>query len=259
MGIELVNRRFFVPFIMAGDPTVEATLATVDVLAAEGADIIELGVPFTDPLADGPVIQLAAERGIKRCPSLQSVLDVLRKIRDKHPKLPVVVFTYANPLFRMGFAKAAAAMRAAGASAVLVVDLPPEEAGEHIAAMRAHDIDTIFLASPTTTPARLKLVGEVSRGFVYYVSRLGVTGAQRELSSSLGEEVSRVRAAVGSIPVAVGFGVSTGAQAREVAKIADGVIVGSAIVDRMAKAKSDSERLESVRVLTRELVAGVRG
>lgn len=258
MGIELTQRPFFVPFIMAGDPTIEATLATVDVLVAEGADIVELGVPFTDPLADGPVIQLAAERGIKSCPSLQSTLDVLRKIRDRHPKLPVVVFTYANPLFRMGFAKAGAAMRAAGASAVLVVDLPPEEAGEHIAAMRANDIDTIFLASPTTTPARLKLVGEASRGFVYYVSRLGVTGAQRELSSSLADEVARVRAAA-SIPVAVGFGVSTGAQAREVAKLAEGVIVGSAIVDRMAKAKSDSERVESVRALTRELVAGVRG
>lgn len=258
MGIELVNRRFFVPFIMAGDPTIEATLATVDVLAAEGADIIELGVPFTDPLADGPVIQLAAERGIKSCPSLLSTLEVIRTIRDRHPKLPIVVFTYANPLFRMGFAKAAAAMRNAGASAVLVVDLPPEEAAEHIEAMRANDIDTIFLASPTTTPARLKLVGEASRGFVYYVSRLGVTGAQRELSSSLAEEVARVRAAT-STPVAVGFGVSTGAQAREVAKIADGVIVGSALVDRMAKAKSDHERIESVRALTRELVAGVRG
>ncbi len=258
MGIELGGRRFFVPFIMAGDPTIEATLATVDVLVQEGADIVELGVPFTDPLADGPVIQAAAERGIKNCPSLQSALDVLRKIRERHPKLPVVVFTYANPLFRMGFVKAARAMRAAGASAVLVVDLPPEEASDHIAAMRGEDIDTVFLASPTTTPARLKLVGEASRGFVYYVSRLGVTGAQRELSTSLAEEVSRLRGAV-KIPIAVGFGVSNGEQARAVSRIADGVIVGSAIVDRMAKANSDSERVESVRALTRELVAGVRG
>ncbi len=258
MGIELGGSRFFVPFIMAGDPTVEATLATVDVLAQEGADVIELGVPFTDPLADGPVIQAAAERGIKSCPSLQSALEVLRRVRERHPRLPVVVFTYANPLFRMGFVKAAQAMRVAGASAVLVVDLPPEEAGDHIAAMRSQDIDTIFLASPTTTPERLKLVGEASRGFVYYVSRLGVTGAQRELSSSLAEEVARVRAAT-KIPVAVGFGVSNGEQARTVARFADGVIVGSAIVDRMAKASSDAERLASVRSLTRELIAGVRG
>jgi tryptophan synthase alpha chain len=258
VGIELSNKRFFVPFIMCGDPTIEATLAIVDVLVAEGADIVELGVPFTDPLADGPVIQLAAERGIKNCPSLQSTLDVLRKIRERHPKLPVVVFTYANPVFRMGFAKAASAMRAAGASAVLVVDLPPEEASEHIQAMRAQDIDTVFLASPTTTPARLKLVGEASRGFVYYVSRLGVTGAQRELSASLGEEVARVRAAT-KIPIAVGFGVSNGAQARSVAGLADGVIVGSAIVERIGKAKSGSERVDSVRALVRELVAGVRG
>ena len=257
MGIDLAGRRFFVPFIMAGDPTIEATVATVDVLVQEGADVVELGVPFTDPLADGPVIQAAAERGIKNCPSLQASLEVLRKIRERHQKLPIVVFTYANPLFRMGFEQAAKAMRVAGASAVLVVDLPPEEARDHIAAMRGQDIDTIFLASPTTTPARLALVGEASRGFVYYVSRLGVTGAQRELSTSLAQEVARVRAAV-KIPIAVGFGVSNGEQARAVARIADGVIVGSAIVDRMAKAKSDRERLESVRALTRELVLGVR-
>lgn len=257
MALDLPSRRFFVPFIMAGDPTVKDTLAIVDALVEEGADALELGVPFTDPMADGPVIQAAAERGLLVCPSLQSVFEVMRVIRARHPQLPLIVFTYANPLYVMGFAKAAAAMKAAGAAAVLVVDLPPEDAGEHVTAMRAHDIDTIFLASPTTTLERLKRIGELSRGFVYYVSRLGVTGVQRELSLSLGEEVARVRATT-KLPVAVGFGISTGAQARDVAKLAEGVIVGSAFVDRIAKVTTLDERTRSVRALARDIVAGVR-
>lgn len=258
MAIDLRGRRFFVPFIMAGDPTIDATLEIIDVLVEEGADVIELGVPFTDPLADGPVIQAAAERGLRSCPSLRSTLEVVRRIRARHAHLPIVVFTYANPLFVMGFVTAAAALREAGATAVLVVDLPPEEAEVHIRAMRQHDIDTIFLASPTTTTARLHVIGSASRGFVYYVSRLGVTGAQRELSSTLGEEVARVREAT-HLPVAVGFGVSNGAQARAVSRLADGVIVGSAIVECMARAANDAERVNGVRALVRELVEGIRG
>lgn len=257
-AIETLKRPFFVPFIMAGDPSVEATLAIVDALVEEGADVLELGVPFTDPLADGPVIQAAAERGIVNCPSLQSALDVVAKIHARHPKLPIVVFTYVNPVFAMGFAASAKAMQDAGASAVLVVDLPPEEAQEHVTAMRAHGIDTIFLASPTTSAERLERIGEMSRGFVYYVSRLGVTGAQRELPPLLAEEVARVRAAT-QLPVAVGFGISTGAHARSVAHSADGVVVGSAFVDRIGKGKNDAERVQAVRELAKEIVSGVRG
>lgn len=252
-----VRSPFFVPFIMAGDPSVEQTLAIVDALVEEGADVLELGVPFTDPLADGPVIQAAAERGIKNCPSLQSALDVVAQIHARHPKLPIVVFTYVNPVFRMGFEQAAKAMQTAGASAVLVVDLPPEEAEAHVTAMRAHGIDTIFLASPTTTTARLARIGELSRGFVYYVSRLGVTGAQRELPPQLAEQVAAVRNAT-RLPVAVGFGISTGEHAKAVAHLGDGVVVGSAFVDRIAKASSDADRIGSVRTLAKELVSGVR-
>jgi tryptophan synthase alpha chain len=140
---------------------------------------------------------------------------------------------------------------------VLVVDLPPEEAHDHVKAMRDHGIDTIFLASPTTTEARLKRIGELSRGFVYYVSRLGVTGAQRELPPQLADEVQRVRKAT-SLPVAVGFGISTGEHARAVGKLGDGVVVGSAFVDRIAKAKNDEDRVRAVKALAKEIVAGAR-
>lgn len=252
------NGRFFVPFIMAGDPSVMATLQVVDALVAAGADVLELGVPFTDPMADGPVIQAAAERGLRNCPSLRSTLGVVQAIHGRHPKLPIVVFTYLNPLFVMGFDAAAVAMKVAGAAGVLVIDLPPEESDAHVKAMRAQDIDTIFLASPTTTEARLKHIGELSRGFVYYVSRLGVTGVQRELSQTLGEELTRVRTVV-KLPIAVGFGIASGAQARAVAALAEGVVVGSAFVDRIAKAGSDAERVRQVSELARDIVTGVRG
>ena len=242
----------FIPFIVVGDPNLETSARAVEILIEEGADLIELGVPFSDALADGPVIQTASERASKNT-SLHDVFHFAEEILAKHPGFPFLLFTYLNPIMKMGIENFAKKAREVGIHSVLVVDLPPEEAQFYTETMAKMGVKTVFLASPTTTPERLKLVSEASTGFIYYVSRVGVTGVQSDVSSSLEVEVNKVRALTPK-PIAIGFGISTGEQARQVSRLADAVVVGSAFVKLIATDPS----LAKVRILAKEIRSNSR-
>jgi tryptophan synthase alpha chain len=217
-----------VAFLTAGDPSLDATVGAALALEAAGVDVLELGVPFSDPLADGPVIQRSSERALARGVTLARVLETVARIREKS-ELPLVLFSYLNPLLQRGVERVLQDAARAGVDGVLVTDLPPEEAGEWIKAARAAGIDTVFLASPTSPDERLRLVAEASRGFVYAVSRTGVTGERQALSSDARPLVERLRALT-DVPVALGFGISTPEQVQEASAVADAVVVGSALV-----------------------------
>jgi tryptophan synthase alpha chain len=205
-------------------------------LAAAGADIIELGVPFSDPIADGPVNQASAERALEAGTTLPGILDAVAQYRREGGQTPVVLFSYLNPLLQTGLDTLATRAVAAGVTGGLIVDLPPEEASTWRSTASAHGLETVFLASPTTAPSRLTAVAAASTGFIYYVSRLGVTGAQASLSATLGAELETLRQHVGTKPVGVGFGISTPEQAATVARQADAVVVGSALVKLLTNA-----------------------
>jgi tryptophan synthase alpha chain len=222
------GRPAFVAFVTAGDPSLDRTLSAALELEAAGVDVLELGVPFSDPLADGPVIQRSSERALARGVTLARVLDVVREIRTKS-QLPLVLFSYLNPLLQRGLERVAAEAAKAGVDGVLVTDLPPEEGEAWIAAARAAELDTIFLASPTSPDDRLRRVAEASRGFVYAISRTGVTGERQALSDDARPLVARLRALT-RVPVALGFGISTPEQVKQAAAAADAVVVGSALV-----------------------------
>ena len=218
----------FVAFLTAGDPSLERTVEAAGEMEAAGVDVLELGVPFSDPLADGPVIQRASHRALRRGTTLALVLGAARAIRAQSA-LPLLLFTYFNPLLRHGPDRVAREAADAGVDGVLVTDLPPEEAGAWTLVARDAGLDTVFLAAPTSSDARLRLVAEASRGFVYAVSRTGVTGEAETLSDDARPLVRRLRAATDA-PVAVGFGIATPQQAAAAAEVADGVVVGSALV-----------------------------
>jgi tryptophan synthase alpha chain len=218
----------FVAFLTAGDPSLERTVEAALEMEAAGVDVLELGVPFSDPLADGPVIQRSSDRALRRGTTLGRVLGAARQVRAKSA-LPLLLFTYFNPLLRLGPDRVAREAADSGVDGVLVTDLPPEEAGAWIEMARGAGLDTVFLAAPTSSEARLRLVAGSSRGFVYAVSRTGVTGAAETLSDDARPLVRRLRA-VTDAPVAVGFGISTPQQAAAAAEVADGVVVGSALV-----------------------------
>jgi len=222
------GRTAFIPFLTAGDPSVDHTVEAALALEAAGADVLELGVPFSDPLADGPVIQRSSERALARGVTLETVLQAVRRIRERSG-LPLLLFSYFNPLLQRGLERLAAEAADAGVDGVLVTDLPPEEGEEWIAAARAAALDTVFLAAPTSPPERLKRVAEASRGFVYAISRTGVTGERRALSDEARPLVERLRALT-QVPVALGFGLSSPEQVAEAAAVADAVVVGSALV-----------------------------
>lgn len=224
------GRAAFVPYITAGDPALEWTGRYMDRLAEAGADLVELGVPFSDPVADGPVNQRSAERALAAKTTLAGVLNLVAKKRAAGFSMPVVIFSYANPIAAFGWEAFARRASAVGADAVLVVDLPVEEAGEHRAACLAAGLATVFLAAPTTDDSRLAATVAASSGFLYCVARLGVTGASAALDAGLSSDLRRVKRAAGTLPVAVGFGVATPEQAGAAAQLADGVIVGSALV-----------------------------
>ena len=252
------NRAAFIPFLVVGDPSIEATERAVDILVEEGADLLELGVPFSDALADGPVIQAASERASRSCGSIVGVLELAGRIRRKHPGLPLILFTYFNPILRLGIETFARAAQLAGVEAALVVDLPPEEAGFYRKIMENYGIKTVFLASPTTSSDRFPNIADASTGFIYYVSRTGVTGVQQSLSESLESELAALRKLTRK-PVAVGFGISNAEQAKVVARLGDAVVVGSAFVKLMAQHAQDPARMETeVRKLARELVVAIR-
>ncbi len=216
------------PYFMAGYPTVEGSKRAILAAVRAGADLIELGIPFSDPLADGPVIQKAAKVALESGTTTDDVLDLARSVRDECDA-PIVLMTYYNPIYRYGLERFAERAAASGAAGLIVPDLPPEESGPLRAAAASRGIDTIFLVAPTSTPKRIAAAAEASTGFVYCVSITGVTGERAHLPADLLNFVGRVKAVAGK-PVAVGFGISNADQARHVAEVADGVIIGSAIV-----------------------------
>ena len=222
------GRAAFVAFLTAGDPSLDRTVEAAVELDGAGTDVLELGVPFSDPLADGPVIQRSSERALARGVTLASVIGAAARIRETSA-LPLLLFSYFNPLLQYGLGRLARDAKAAGVDGVLVTDLPPEEAGGWIDVAREADVDTVFLAAPTSPPERLRRVAEASRGFVYAVSRTGVTGERRSISDDAAPLVERLRALT-PVPVALGFGLSTPEQVAEAARTADGVVVGSALV-----------------------------
>jgi len=233
------QRAALIAYVTACDPTPERTPGIVAALERGGVDLIELGVPFSDPIADGPVIQAGAERALKAGTTLHKVLEIARTIRETS-QIPLLLFTYLNPAMRYGFEKLGVDAKGAGIDGCLLTDLSVEEAEPYVKAIRAIGLDTVFLAAPTSTAERLKLVAQYSTGFVYLVSRTGVTGEQAALSDSLKPLVQAMRA-VTSLPLAAGFGISTSQQAAAVSKIADGVVVGSAFVRLIANHAPDCE------------------
>ena len=226
------GKKGFIPYITAGDPDL-ATTEQLLVTIAPYATLIELGVPFSDPMADGPVIQRASERALKHDFGLQEILDTAARARN-HIDTPIILFSYYNPLLQFGLKRLAEAAKDAGVDGVLVTDLTPEESGEFEAELRAHDLDMIFLIAPTSTDERLKLVAEHASGFIYAVSRAGVTGTRETVSVEAEKLVNRMRQ-FSSLPIAVGFGISNAAQVADVSRYADAVVVGSAIVAEMER------------------------
>lgn len=245
-----------VAYITAGDPSLEATEKIVLAAAEAGADVIELGVPFSDPVADGPTIQRASDRALRGGATLAGVLALSKRLRA-HSEVPLVIFSYFNPILQMGLEKFAEAAAAAGADGVLATDLTPEEADDYRAAMRGHGLDTIFLAAPTSTDARLAKIAEFSSGFLYLISRTGVTGEREALPEELPSLARRVRRFT-KLPLAVGFGISQPAHVAVLGGIADAAVVGSALVAEIEKAANAKEAAENVAGRIRALKQAAR-
>jgi tryptophan synthase alpha chain len=232
--ISFNNKPGLVAYLTAGDPSLEITrdiaLAAID----NGADVIELGVPFSDPLADGPVIQRASERAVARGVRLTDVLALAKELRQARPNCGLVIFSYLNPVVRLGMDKFCAAAAEAGADGVLLTDMIVEEAGEYLESMRTHKLAPIFLAAPTSPDARLKAIAENSQGFVYAISRTGITGTQQQIADDASQVVTRLRQFT-KLPIAVGFGISNAEHVRAVGQFADAAVIGSAIVALIEK------------------------
>jgi tryptophan synthase alpha chain len=250
------GRKAFIAYITAGDPTPDHTASLVLALERGGADLIELGVPFSDPIADGPVIQHASERALLAGTTLAGLLETIREIR-RRSQIPILLFSYLNPLLKYGFDRLARDASAAGVDGVLLTDLPVEEAADPVQRLREHGLDTVFLAAPTSTERRLRLVAEHSSGFVYLVSRTGVTGEQKSLSDAAAPLTHRMRELT-NLPLAVGFGIGTADQVAEVARIADGVVVGSAIVNFIGMHSRSARLPLQIEEFTRQLTAPLR-
>lgn len=244
--LRAAHRKALIPFVTAGDPSLAATVPVLHALVAAGADLIELGVPFSDPMADGPVIQRSSERALARGAGLRYVLECVRAFRAGDADTPLVLMGYLNPVEIHGVERFAAEAAAAGVDGVLLVDLPPEEAAETRAVLNAHGLDLIALAAPTTRADRLQRMAAQAQGYLYYVSFAGVTGADRLAVEGLRERVGGL-CAISAAPVAVGFGVKDAASAAALAAFADGVVVGSALVERLAEAKSPAQAADIAR------------
>ncbi len=245
-----------IPYITAGDPDLATTFHLVHELVRQGADLIELGVPFSDPMADGPTHQRAAERALRSGTSIARVLDLAQNLR-RTLTAPLILFTYYNPVFRYGGERFARDARQAGVDGVLCVDLPPEEADELKRETDRQDLDLIFLLAPTSSLSRVRIVLTRARGFVYYVAVTGVTGARTTLPPDLSEMVRRIRA-ISPVPVGVGFGISSPGQAAEVASVADAVIVGSALSQIIETHGGQPDLVERIGVFADSLKQGIR-
>ena len=236
------GRKALIPYITAGDPSPELTVPMLHALVAAGADIIELGVPFSDPMADGPVIQKACERALAQGMTPRRVLELVREFRQIDAQTPLVLMGYLNPIERMGHAAFVAAARDAGVDGVLTVDLPPEEAAEPIELMNAAGIAPIFLVAPTSSIERIRRTAQLAQGYLYYVSLKGVTGSAALNVAEVAEKLATIRACT-DLPLGVGFGIKDPPTAAAVARIADAVVVGSALVARMHELAGDPERM----------------
>jgi tryptophan synthase alpha chain len=252
------GRKGLIAYLTAGDPSPERTPALVEAMVRGGADLIELGVPFSDPIADGPVIQRAGYRALQAGTTLAGVLEIARRVRQRSA-VPLLLFTYLNPVLRYGLEQLARDAAASGIDGCLLTDASVEEAHEYVGAMHRHGLDTVFLAAPTSTPRRLKLVAEYSTGFVYLVSRTGVTGERDSVSTAVAPLVAAVRE-VTNLPLAVGFGISQPGQAAELSRMVEAVVVGSAfvrLIERGAAGKLDDATLENrLESFTRKLKRG---
>jgi tryptophan synthase alpha chain len=230
------GKKALIPYIMAGDPSLSKTRQNILDLEGAGADIIELGVPFSDPLADGPTIQAAAERSLNKGTTLKKVLELVRDVR-KETNIPLVLMTYFNPVFKFGIDRFVKEAVSSGVDGVIVPDLIPDEAGDFIKTARKHKLDTVFLLAPASTDDRIIKVAAASSGFIYYVSITGITGSKISINRKMKKSIDAIRER-SDLPVAVGFGISNAAEAAAVSKFADGVIVGSAIVKLIAQGRS---------------------
>lgn len=245
------NERAFIAYICAGDPSLAGTAEVAIALEKAGTDILELGLPFSDPLADGIVNQLAAQRALEAGATVRGVLECVRQIR-RESEIPIVLYTYLNPIFQYGFEEFHRDAAAAGVDGLLILDLPPEEDQPSEGPLH------IRLVAPTTPEDRVRQICDAAAGFIYYVSREGVTGAEGGIVASLGDRVAEIRRQT-KLPIAVGFGISTAEQAREVAKVADAVVVGSAIVKQIAEHSTAADLVAQIREFVAPLVAAVKG
>jgi tryptophan synthase alpha chain len=250
------KRAAFVAYLCAGDPDFDTSLAACRAVIDAGADILELGVPFSDPLADGLTNQLAAQRALEGGMTAGRVFELVKRVREKS-QVPIVFYTYYNLVFSNGVENYVRAAKEAGVDGLLTLDLPPEEGNELLAACTKHDLKTVFIVAPTTPAGRLARIGAAATGFIYYVSREGVTGVRDQVAANIPEAVARIRQHT-TLPVAVGFGISTREQVRQVARNADGVVVGSALVNVIKDNLDNRAGLPArLRIVAAELVAGV--
>lgn len=253
------RRTALIPFVTAGDPALDVTVPLMHRMAASGADLIELGVPFSDPIADGPVIQRATERALAGGVRLRDVLDMVSRFRAENGETPVVLMGYLNPIEIMGYVAFANSAAEAGVDGVLVVDVPPEEGQDLVTALRARYLDLVYLLAPTSDAERIRRIGDAASGFVYYVSVKGVTGAGNLDVAAVAAKLAEIRARI-DLPVGVGFGIKDGADAASVAAVADAVIVGSAIVQRIeALAATPAHVPATVGAFVAELRAAIDG
>lgn len=253
MPLTFYQKPALVAYVTCGDPDLATTRDIVLAAIDAGADVIELGVPFSDPVADGPVIQRASERALKHGTSLAQVLTLAAEIREQAQSTGLIVFSYLNPILRMGMEKFCKVARAAGVDGALVTDLPVEEADKYLCAMRKYELSPVFLAAPTSPEERLKRIAAASRGFVYAVSRTGVTGQRQQLADDARKLVQRLRR-VTNLPIALGFGISNAEQFAEVGSFADAVVVGSAIVQTIER--NQGREAAAVQEFVRQLLAG---
>jgi len=258
-ALKIESKTALIPYVMTGDPSPEITLPLMHAMVGAGADIIELGAPFSDPMADGPVIQAAAERSLVHNTSLYDVFSVVTEFRKSDDKTPIVMMGYLNPIEVMGYDRFAQQASVCGIDGVITVDMPPVEAADYVTALKSQGLDPIFLLAPTSTEARIKKLADVASGFVYYVSLKGVTGAATLDVSSVEQKVAQIRQSI-DLPIGVGFGIGDAESAAKVAGCSDAVVVGSAIVKKMTlnDGKTEPERSIIIKEIS-DILSAMRG
>ena len=253
-ALKQAQKKALIPFITAGDPKPDITVDLMHTLVASGADMLELGVPFSDPMADGPVIQRASERALEHHVSMSDVLAMVRQFREKDQDTPIVLMGYLNPIEVMGYAQFAEAAAEAGVDGAITVDIPPQEAHDLLVELGNHQIDPIFLLAPTSTDARIRMITKAASGFVYYVSLKGVTGAATLDIAAVDDKITQIRETT-DLPIGVGFGISDAETAGKMSKISDAVIVGSALVRKIEENRDDSQAIMQA---ASNLISGMR-